>query len=583
MTTASRPRGPASKAGRNKQAATVMAATAAGAFEAIDMNPALAGPNPFVGLRPEDFVSAAQQIGAQCVQEPVLVLEQQAQLAHDLVGVLDGSAPLPPARDRRFGDAAWRDNPLYRMSLQGYQAWREALGGLVRRSAMDERSKHRAQYFTELVIDALAPTNTLLGNPAALRKTVESCGMNLFSGLANLVSDTLTNGGMPAQVDKEAFSVGKNLATTPGAVVFRNELLELIQYAPSTARVHARPQLIVPPQVNKFYVFDLAQGKSMVEYLLAQELQVFIVSWRNPTAAQRDWNLDSYVSALLEAIGAIRDITGSADVNLHGACSGAMTMAALMGYCAASGEKLVHAATLMVSVFGLDAESQLGLFSTPEAVTASRQGSHALGVLDGEALGRIFAWLRPNDLVWNYWVNNYLLGNAPPAFDVLYWNNDTTRLPAGLHGQFLDMLTLNQLATPRTLHVLGHAITLSDVNCDKYVMAGMTDHITPWKAVYRSMRAFGGRTEFVLSSSGHVQSLVNPPGNPKARFFRSEAPGADPQAWLDGATAVQGSWWEHWGQWLKARSGPRRRAPDAFGSAQFAPCGEAPGRYVTEA
>ncbi|SOZ39717.1 Poly(3-hydroxyalkanoate) polymerase 1 (plasmid) [Cupriavidus neocaledonicus] len=586
MTTASRARRPASKAGRNRQAATVMAATAAGAIEtieAIDANPTLAGPNPFVGLRPEDFVSTAQQIGAQCVQEPVLVLEQQAQLAHDLVSVLDGSAPLPSARDRRFGDAAWRDNPLYRMSLQGYQAWRDALGGFVRRSVMDARSKHRAQYFTELVIDALAPTNTLLGNPAALRRTVESCGMNLVSGLANLVADTLSNGGMPAQVDKEAFRVGQNLATTPGAVVFRNEVLELIQYAPSTARVHARPQLIVPPQVNKFYVFDLASGKSMVEYLLAQELQVFIVSWRNPTAAQRDWNLDTYVSALIEAIGAIRAITGSADVNLHGACSGAMTMAALMGYCAASGEKLVHAATLMVSVFGLDAESQLGLFSTPEAVTAARQGSQALGVLDGAALGRIFAWLRPNDLVWNYWVNNYLLGNAPPAFDVLYWNNDTTRLPAGLHGQFLDMLTMNQLATPRTLHVLGHAITLSDVTCDKYVLAGMTDHITPWKAVYRSMRAFGGRTEFVLSSSGHVQSLVNPPGNPKAKFFRGGAPAADPQAWLDGATAVQDSWWEHWSQWLQARSGPKRRAPDVPGSAQFAPCGEAPGRYVTEA
>ncbi len=311
---------------------------------------------------------------------------------------------------------------------------------------MDGRSKERAQYFTDLLMDAVAPTNTLLGNPAALRKTLESGGLSLVSGLVNLLTDTLTNQGMPSQVDKGAFRVGKDLAATPGVVVFRNEVLELIQYTPTTAKVHARPQLIVPPQVNKFYVFDLSPGKSLVEHLLRNELQVFMVSWRNPTAVHRDWNLDTYVGALVEAIHAIRDITGSPDVNLHGACSGAMTMSALMGYCAARGEKLVHAATLMVSVFGLDAQSQLGLFATPEALDAARQGSQARGVLDGEELGRVFAWLRPNDLVWNYWVNNYLLGNAPPAFDILYWNNDTTRLPAGLHGQLLDMLSLNQLA-----------------------------------------------------------------------------------------------------------------------------------------
>jgi len=544
---------------------------------------ATAGPNPFVGLRAEDLVSTAQQIGAQYVQEPALLLDQQTQLAHDLLCVLDGSAPSPSARDRRFGDPAWQDNPLYRMSLQGYQACCDALSGFVRRSVMDARSKDRATYFTSVLADALAPTNTLLGNPAALRKTVESGGMNLVSGLTNLLTDTLTNHGMPAQVDKGAFRVGGNLATTPGAVVFRNAVLELIQYAPATAKVHARPQLIVPPQINKFYVFDLAPGKSMVEYLLSQELQVFIVSWRNPTVAHRDWDLDAYVGALVEAIHAMRDITGSRDVNVHGACSGAMTMAALMGYCAASGEKLVHAATLMVSVFGLDAQSQLGLFSTPEAVTAARQGSQARGVVEGQEIGRVFAWLRPNDLVWNYWVNNYLLGNAPPAFDILYWNNDTTRLPAGLHGQFLDMLTLNQLTTPHALRVLGHAIDLSEVQCDKYVLAGMTDHITPWKAVHRSVRAFGGRTEFVLSSSGHVQSLINPPGNPKARFLRNEAPTADPDAWLEGATATQDSWWTHWSQWLKRRSGARRKAPSGAGNVRHAPLCEAPGVYVTEA
>ncbi len=540
-------------------------------------------PNPFVGLRPEDLVSTAQQIGTQCVQEPALLLEQQTQLAHDLLRVLDGTASAPPARDRRFADREWHDNPLFRMPLQGYLAWRDAVAGFVSRSVMDTRSKDRAQFFTSLVFDALAPTNMLLGNPAALRETFESGGLSLLSGMTNLLTDALTNQGMPSQVDKGAFRVGQDLANTQGTVVFRNEVLELIQYTPVTAKVHARPHLIVPPQVNKFYVFDLASGKSIVEYLLGQEFQVFMVSWRNPTAAQREWNLDTYVGALIEAIHAIRDITGSDDVNLHGACAGAMTMAALMGYCASRGEKLVNAATLMVSVFGLDEQSQLGLFATPEAVTTARQSSQARGVLDGEELGRVFAWMRPNDLVWNYWVNNYLLGKAPPAFDVLYWNNDTTRLPAGFHCQLLDILSDNLLATPGALTVLGTPIDLSKVACDKFVVAGATDHITPWQGVFRSARAFGGQTEFVLSSSGHIQSLINPPCNPKAKFFVNDADTTDPEAWLDGAEATSDSWWNHWGQWLKQRSGPKRKAPSTPGNARHAPCGAAPGRYVMEA
>lgn len=537
----------------------------------------------FVGLRPEDLVGTAQQIGAQCAQDPALLLDQQTQLAHDLWRVLDGTADAPPARDRRFADPEWHDNPLFRMPLQGYLAWRNAAAGLVSRSVMDARGKERAQYFTSLLFDALAPSNVLLGNPAALRETFDSCGLSLLAGMANLVTDALTNQGMPSQVDKTAFRVGQDLARTPGTVVFRNPVLELIQYTPVTARVHARPHLIVPPQVNKFYVFDLAPGKSIVEYLLAQELQVFAVSWRNPTAAERDWNLDTYVGALVEAIHAIRDITGCKDVNLHGACAGAMTMAALMGYCASSGQDLVHAATLMVAVFGLDEQSQLGLFATPEAVSTARRQSQARGVLDGEELGRMFAWMRPNDLVWNYWVNNYLLGKAPPAFDVLYWNNDTTRLPAGLHCQMLDMLSDNLLATPGGLTVLGQPIDLSRVTCDTYVLAGATDHITPWQGVFRSAQALGGETEFVLCSSGHIQSLVNPPGNARVKFFVNGAASADPETWLAGADAHDGSWWGHWSAWLRQRSGRKRKAPTSAGSARHAPCGDAPGRYVLEA
>ncbi len=293
------------------------------------------GPNPFVGLRPRDILATVQQIGAQALRQPSLVVEQEAALVRDLIAVLGGSADSKPAQgDKRFTDPAWQDNAMYRMTMQGYVAWRNALTGFVDRSALDARTKERAQFVLSLFTDAVSPTNTLLGNPAALKKVIDSGGASLLGGVRNLVTDMLQNQGMPAQVDKTAFKVGENLGTSPGAVVFRNEVLELIQYAPATEHVYARPQLIVPPQINKFYVFDLSEGKSIVDYLVKNEFQTFVVSWRNPTAEQSHWDLDTYVAALLEAIAAIREITGSDDVNLHGACSGAMTISALLGHLA---------------------------------------------------------------------------------------------------------------------------------------------------------------------------------------------------------------------------------------------------------
>lgn len=542
------------------------------------------GPNPFVGLRPCDILATAQQIGAQALRQPVLVAEQEAALTRELIAVLSGSAECaPPQGDKRFADPAWQDNTWYRMTLQGYFAWRNALTGFVDRSSLDPKSKERAQFVMSLFTDALSPTNTLLGNPAALKKIVESGGASLLDGLRNYLMDVLKNQGMPEQVDRTAFEVGKNLGTSPGAVVFRNEVLELIQYAPATEQVYGRPQLIVPPQINKFYVFDLSEGKSIVNYLVKNEFQVFVVSWRNPTAAQRDWDMDTYVAALVEAIAAIRDITGSDDVNLHGACSGAMTISALLGHLASRGEKTVNAATLMVAVLDNTAQSQLGLFATPEAIAAAKQNSTARGVLAGEEMGRVFAWLRPNDLVWSYWVNNYLLGKTPPAFDILYWNNDTTRLPAKLHGQLLDIFTGNLFSKPRALTVLGTPIDLSEVTCDKYVVAGMTDHITPWKGVYNTARSFGGTTRFVLSSSGHIQSLINPPGNPKAKFFVNPELPANADAWLAAAQTEKDSWWSNWRDWLAARSGERQAAPASLGNERYPSGTTAPGTYVTQA
>ncbi|WP_429279587.1 alpha/beta fold hydrolase [Paraburkholderia sp. GAS41] len=542
------------------------------------------GPNPFVGLRPCDIVATAQKIGAQALRQPALVVEQEAAWVRELFGLFaDGAESAPPKGDKRFTDAAWQNNSLYRMTLQGYLAWQRALAGFVERSGLDPANKERARFVMSLITDAAAPTNTLLGNPAALKKVIETGGASLLDGANNIMMDLLKNQGMPAQVNKTAFEVGKNLGTAKGAVVFRNEVLELIQYAPTTQQVYSRPQLIVPPQINKYYIFDLSEGKSIVDYLVSNELQVFVVSWRNPTAAQSHWDLDTYVTALMEAIAAMREITGSDDVNLHGACSGAMTISALLGHLASQGDKTVNATTLMVAVLDNTADSQLGLFATPEAIAAAKQHSISRGVLAGEEMGRVFAWMRPNDLVWNYWVNNYLLGNAPPAFDVLYWNNDTTRLPAKMHGQLLDIFTQNLFSKPGALTVLGTPIDLSQVTCDKYVVAGVTDHITPWKGVYNTAITFGGDTRFVLSSSGHIQSLINPPGNPKSKYYLNATLPASAEAWLDGAQAEAATWWGNWTDWLSARSGEKRAAPAALGSERHPAGVSAPGTYVSEA
>ena len=541
------------------------------------------GPNPFIGLRPQDIFAAAHQVGAQALRQPTLLLEQEAALVRELLSVLSGDVKFePPAGDKRFADSAWRDNPFYRMYLQGYLAWNKALAGFVERSALDTKTKERASFVVSLLADALAPTNTLLGNPAALKKIVDSGGASLVAGLQNMLADLTKNKGMPTQVNKSAFRLGENLALSRGAVVFRNDVLELIQYAPSTPDVFERPHLIVPPQINKFYIFDLSPGKSIVEYLVKSRFQVFVVSWRNPTPAQRNWDMQTYVAALLEAIEAVRSITHAQDVNLHGACSGAMTLSALLGHLAARRRRLVNAATLMVAVLDGTAQSQLGLFATPEAITAAKQNSAAKGVLEGQEMGRVFAWMRPNDLVWNYWVSNYLMGNSPPAYDILYWNNDTTRLAAKFHAELLDVFAGDRFTKPGAIRILDTPIDLSKVKCDKFVVAGVTDHITPWKGVYRTARIFGGATEFVLSSSGHIQSLINPPGNPKAKFYLNPKLPPDPEQWLAEAKPMSDSWWNHWAKWLEARSGNLRPASQLLGDERNPPMEKAPGTYVAE-
>jgi polyhydroxyalkanoate synthase len=541
------------------------------------------GPNPFVGLRPEDIVETIKAIANASLKQPTLVPELQARFTLRLFQILlDASDIQPDASDRRFSDPEWTDSRLHRAWLQIYLTWCGVMNEFVDRLTLDRLSKGRARFVISLLNEAMSPTNMLPGNPAALSKAIETRGSSIVEGIKNAVSDLLNNNALPSQVDKMAYHLGRDLAVSKGAVVFSNEMLELIHYAPVTEQVYARPQLIIPPQINKFYVFDLSPGKSIVEHLLKNGFQVFAVSWRNPVAEHCNWNLDAYVEALLQAVDATRAITGSDDVNLHGACSGAMTMTALLGYLASKKDTRVNAASLMVAVLGHDPDSLLSLFLTPEAVVAAKANSAMKGVLDGREMGSTFAWLRPKDLVWNYWVNNYLMGNRPPKFDILFWNNDTTRLPARFHAELLDVFAERVFERPGAVSVLGATIELGHIGCDTFVVAGLTDHITSWKGVYRSARLLGGQCEFILSSSGHIQSLINPPSNRKAKFFTNPKTDLPADEWLAGASERAGSWWTYWVEWLAARSGERRDAPAALGNDRFMPTIPAPGAYVFE-
>jgi polyhydroxyalkanoate synthase len=344
--------------------------------------------------------------------------------------------------------------------------------------------------------------------------------------------------------------------------------------------VFTRPLMMIPPQINKFYILDLAPRRSLIEYAVGRGFQTFAVSWRNPTAAQRDWGLGTYVQALREASDAALAITGADKLNVLGACAGGITTAVLLGHLAASGDERVASATFPVTVLDTSVESAMDLLASEKSIASALERSRARGVLSGREMARVFAWLRPNDLVWNYWVNNYLLGEAPPAFDILYWNNDATNLPATLHAEFLEIFVNNSLCHPGALEVLDTPIDLGKVRSDVYAVGALTDHITPWQACYRTPRLFGGKRTFVESTSGHIQAIVNPPGNAKSLFLASDAYGADPQTWLEGAREHRGSWWDHWTAWLVERSGPSKAPPTRLGSDAHEPLMPAPGRYV---
>lgn len=541
------------------------------------------GPNPIIGLRLRDVVGGAVRGALLAARQPRTTVTTLTGFGRELVRVARDTSELrPPPQDRRFADPAWRERRGYRAWLQAYLAWTRALRDwLGAQKNLDDLERARLAFLAELASDALAPSN-FPWQPAARRRYRETNGQSARDGLKNFLTDLRTNRGLPAQVDTSTFKLGENLANTAGAVVHRTEVMELIQYRPRAAQVGAIPLLIVPPQINKYYIFDLSPEKSVVRALLDAGFHVFVISWRNPTRRQAAWGLAEYAAAIDTAMTTVCGITGQDSANVLGACAGGITLSSYVAARAATGDRRVRSLTLLVSVLDTSAlgDTALGLFGTPSAVEAARRYSAAKGVLDGKDLSTAFAWLRPNDLIWNYWVNNVLLGNRPPAFDILYWNNDVTRLPARLHGEFLDIYRSNALAGEGALRLHGTPVDLRRIRCDAYLLAGTTDHITPWQACYRTTQFLGGKTTFVLSNSGHIQSILSPPGSKKAEFWWSDAPGADAGAWREAARHESGSWWPHWHAWLKDRSGPTVDAPATLGNADHPEICPAPGEYV---
>ncbi|MEG1042186.1 MAG: class II poly(R)-hydroxyalkanoic acid synthase [Pseudomonas sp.] len=537
--------------------------------------------NAITGLRGRDLLSTLRNVSRHSLRHPLHTAKHMLALGNQLGRVLLGDTPHQPSpRDNRFNDPAWQLNPFYSRGLQAYLAWQKQTRKWIDESQLDTDDRARAHFIFALLNDAMAPSNSLL-NPAAVKELFNSGGLSLVRGLNHLLDDLRHNDGLPRQVNPEAFEVGRNLATTPGAVVFRNELLELIQYKPMSEKQYARPVLVVPPQINKFYIFDLSPANSFVQYMLKNGLQTFMISWRNPDPRHREWGLSSYVEALEEATNVCRAITGSREVNLIGACAGGLTMAALQGHLQAKRQlRRVSSATYLVSLLDSQIDSPASLFADEQTLEAAKRRSYQQGVLDGREIAKVFAWMRPNDLIWNYFVNNYLLGKAPPAFDILYWNNDNTRLPAALHGDLLDFFKHNPLTHAAGLEVCGTPIDLQKVNVDSFSVAGSNDHITPWDAVYRSTLLLGGDKRFILANSGHVQSILNPPGNPKANYADNSRLSSDPRAWFYDAKQIEGSWWPQWLEWIQARSGAQRETLMTLGNQNYPPMDPAPGTYV---
>jgi polyhydroxyalkanoate synthase len=493
----------------------------------------------------------------------------------------------PEAGDRRFAAREWQDNPYYSYLKQSYLLATRFVTELAQLSERadgveaDAKAKERLQFAVKQWCDAMSPANFAATNPAVLRQALQTGGESITRGLANLIADTQRR--RISQTDEAAFEVGRNLALTPGEVVFESGLLQLIQYRAATPQVGARPLVIVPPCINKFYILDLRPENSFVRYAVEQGHTVFMVSWRNVGPEEGGYDWDDYVEAVQQALTIGKEITQSDRVNALGFCVGGTLLAAALAVQAAKGERGVQSATYLATMLDFEAPGQIGVFIDEAAVAAREAAIGKGGILPGADLAATFNALRANDLVWPYVVNNYLLGGSPAAFDLLYWNADSTNLPGPMYCSYVRNTYLeNKLRVPGALRSCGVPVDLGKIEVPAFILATREDHIVPWRAAYRSLQLLGGEKQFVLGASGHIAGVVNPAASGKRSFWHSARHDGDPDQWLAQATQERGSWWPQWSRWLEPFKGEQRAAPAQAGSARYPAIEPAPGRYVKQ-
>ena len=498
---------------------------------------------------------------------------------------VSGGAAGDAIKDRRFASADWAANPAAAHAAQMYLLNARTLTQLADAVQADDKTKGRVRFAVQQWVDAAAPSNFLAFNPDALKKAQVTQGQSLTAGLMHLWEDIQK--GHVSQTDESAFEVGRNMATTEGSVVFENDLFQLIEYKPLTAKVHERPMLFVPPCINKYYILDLQPDNSVIRYTVEQGHRTFVVSWRNPDESLADKTWDDYIDqGPIAAIRTVQAITGAKTINTLGFCVGGTILSTALAVLAAQGEEPANSVTLLTTLLDFESTGVLDIFIDEAAVkqrekTLGESAPNGPGLLKGSELASTFSMLRPNDLVWNYVVANYLKGEAPPAFDLLYWNGDSTNLPGPMYCWYLRHMYLqNELKQPGKLTVCGERVDLGTIKAPMFIYASREDHIVPWTAAYSSVPLFDGKRRFVLGASGHIAGVINPPAKNKRNYWTNDKLPATAQAWFDGATEHPGSWWTDWSAWLVPQGGKLIAAPKAPGNREFKAIEAAPGRYV---
>jgi len=498
----------------------------------------------------------------------------------------DSKPVAAPARgDARFKDDEWSSNFLFDFVKQSYLiASRHIQGAVSNVEGLPEESQKKVAFFTRQYVDALAPSNFVMTNPQVLRETLASGGQNLVKGLNNLLADLEKGDGQLriSMTDESAFQLGKNVAGTPGKVVFQTDLMQLIQFEPTTAEVYRRPLLIIPPWINKYYILDLRQSNSFIRWALDQGHTVFVVSWVNPDKRLADKGFEDYMlEGSLAAIDAVCKATGEAQCNVIGYCLGGTLLGCTLAYLAAKGDDRVACATFFVSLLDFSQPGELGVFIDEEQVANLEKKMNERGFLKGSEMATTFNMLRANDLVWSFVINNYLLGKDPFPFDLLYWNSDSTRMPARMHSFYLrNMYLKNLLGVPGGIELDGVPIDLSQVKLPAYFISTVEDHIAPWKTTYKGAKYLGGPVRFVLGGSGHIAGIVNPPAAKKYHYWTNEAMPATADEWFSAAVQHPGSWWEDWQAWMEARNAGDRVTARAPGEGALKALEDAPGSYA---